>query len=238
MPRLSRREPVAHGAGSAILIGSISVLALTLAICAIAITPHVIRFVDSTSASASDISTGLRSKTLPQITTDLDSVTQSISRTADSVDKMRTQVDRLVIIASGTATNLEQATRSLKSQEDTQAKYWGDTAANVTRLTTDADLTIHDLRPAIGNLNTTLASLNTDLTALPPIEKNLNLALEGISPILIETNATMAHTAAVTNDMQKLADHYTAELLSPVKKAKVVALFIWNSALRVVGGAL
>ena len=159
--------------------------------------------------------------TLASISMSMSQTSSSIGRVADSVDKMRTQVDRMVIIVSGTATNVEKATRSLKVQEDAQALYWGQTATNVSRLTEDADSTILAVKPV-------LASLNGDLTELKPVLINASKVFG--DPNIPLTIASMARTSGnvelISGDMRKitLSGVDTADQLDQSAKAFTIAV--------------
>ncbi len=164
-------------------------------------------------------------------------------------------VDRVTIITGRAMSNLEQATRALKKQEDLQAQSIvlltgkisviadsanrtvgrvNDTlgslgvmidAANgsVTRVSNAAAATLADLQPA-------LRSLNTELEQLPAVTRDLDKSMVELTPVLTNMQAITGNTAAVTGDLQLVADHYTKQILAPVSKAKAAAKVIAHYA--------
>jgi hypothetical protein len=99
---------------------------------------------ENVSDSIGDVRSSMVATLIPTMVTDLDNTTGSISKVAGSIDATRTQLDRLIIISSGAVTNIEKATRDLDAQESAQIAYLNSTAANMVKLTNDADRLVSD----------------------------------------------------------------------------------------------
>jgi hypothetical protein len=155
----------------------------------------------------------------------------SVASMSDSVDKIRTQADRLIIVAAGAAANIEKATRSIQAQENAQSQYWAETSRNVAKLTADSDQTVMMLQPVTASLNTSLLSLNADLQELKPAIQNANTSLAELPQVINNTAAITENLAGVTDDGRKLADFYAAKLTAPVTFARKVGEMTWHSAL-------
>lgn len=116
---------------------------------------------ENVSDAVGDVRKSIISDVAPALVTDLDNVTGSVSRVAGSIDKTRTQLDRLIIITGGAVGNIEKATRDLDDQESAQIAYLNSTAANMSKLTADADKLVSDpeLAATLKNLSVTTKNL-------------------------------------------------------------------------------
>ena len=116
---------------------------------------------ENVSDAVGDLHASVVRTLIPTVIADLNGVTGSISEVAGSVDKTRTQLDRLIIITGGAVTNIEKATRDLDEQEAAQIAYLNSTAANMVKLTNDADKLVSDpeLAATFKNLSVTTKNL-------------------------------------------------------------------------------
>ena len=142
-----------------------------------------------------------------------------------------TNLNRMVIITSGTMTNVEKATRALKLQEDQQAKYFAVLTGQVSTIADNANVTVTKLNATMDSLNAmvqhtdanvgevtkqagetihdlqpALDSLNTELKTLPATTEKLNTALDGLAPIEQHAADATANTAAVTANLVSVSD--------------------------------
>lgn len=148
-------------------------------------------------------------------------------------------LDRTIIITGGAMTNLEKATRSLKTQEDQEALYVQRLSAKFGAIADNANASITRLNSTLDGLNTfvahsdeesatlardaeaalqgigpTLASLNTDLGEMQPILKNA-ADITG-DPALPQTIANLQHSS---ENLVRITDNTAAITGSAAKTA-------------------
>ena len=81
---------------------------------------------------------------LTQTTTTLKQTADTEASLSDNITKTRTQVDRLVIVAGGVATNIEKATRGMDKEENAQVQYLADLSKSMVKAINGLDKLIGD----------------------------------------------------------------------------------------------
>ncbi len=209
-------------------IGTILKIAL-VGLCA-AVGWKTCRLLDAAATMVATIGNQVSTETLPDLSANLNRTSAAVEQTAQSIDLIRTQANRLIIISAGVASNIEKTTRGMHDQEQAQIAYLSEASRSLVKLSDDADTAIVGVRP-------TLDSLNADLVEIRPVLASAQATLNSIPPVLAETEKTTKNLTAISDDGRKVADHYTAIILKPATKIKIVCGFLWHSALEFAGAA-
>lgn len=164
----------------------------------------------------------------------------AIDKTATQIEIMREHVDRTLIVAGATMSNIEKATRSLKAQEDAQAQYWAETSRNVATVSHDADTMVNQAGESLKTLNATMLELQPVIRNAAAVigDPSIPQAMAGLNASSKNLAQVTQNTAIVTDDARKVADHYAEQILKPVSKTHSALVYIGKWTATVLGNAL
>lgn len=176
--------------------------------------------------------------------------------TQADVSAMRTQVDRVVIIVAGLATNIEKATRGLNAQQAAEVEALRRTTAAAQALLADTSRSLNGPGGVLPSLAATVAAVNDDARRLGPVLDNTRDAAANLvrvtDPVLWEPTAhdlqamsangvvVSGHIAAISDNFDAISGDlrgYTHRAVQPRSKA-YVAWMLASSAFPLLAHAL
>ena len=145
------------------------------------------------------------------------------SSAKQDMTRMTQQVDRLVIITAGTATNIEKSTRSIQAKEDAEYTQIQAMSEQFNVIATNTNAGILELDDTIGSLNALVKNSDARMKTLTA---DMDADIRDLQPVMVGLNASLASLKVELDALPATTENINTALagIPPIEKQATVIL--------------